>query len=129
VAQIAAAPVVSRETLAAEWGAALADAVIEQVETATKYAGYINKQSEDVARALHFEDLPLPSDLDYSQVTALSFEVRQKLAHHRPATLGLASRISGITPAAISLLLVHLKKRRIGAQASVRRPAELPDAA
>jgi tRNA uridine 5-carboxymethylaminomethyl modification enzyme len=129
VAQIAAAPVVSRETLAAEWGAALADAVIEQVETATKYAGYIDKQSEDVARALHFEDLPLPSDLDYSQVTALSFEVRQKLAHHRPATLGLASRISGITPAAISLLLVHLKKRRIGAQASVRRPAELPDAA
>jgi tRNA uridine 5-carboxymethylaminomethyl modification enzyme len=130
VAQLAAAaPVVSRETLAAEWGAALADAVIEQVETATKYAGYIDKQSEDVARALHFEDLPLPSDLDYSQVTALSFEVRQKLAHHHPATLGLASRISGITPAAISLLLVHLKRKRMGAQADVRRPAELPDAA
>jgi tRNA uridine 5-carboxymethylaminomethyl modification enzyme len=130
VARIAAAgPLVSRETLSAEWGAGLADAVIEQVETATKYAGYIDKQSEDVARALHFEDLALPSDLDYGQVTALSFEVRQTLARHRPATLGLASRISGVTPAAISLLLVHLKKKRLGAQAALHGRAELPDAA
>ena len=128
VAQIAVAgPRVSRETLTAEWGATLATAVIEQVETATKYAGYIDKQSEDVARALQFEDLPLPFDLDYSQVTALSFEVRQQLTRHRPATLGSASRISGITPAAISLLLVHLKKKRLGSAA--RSPAELPDAA
>ena len=130
VARIAvAAPLVSRETLAAEWGAGMADAVIEQLETATKYAGYIDKQSEDVARALHFEDMPLPPDLDFSQVTALSFEVRQTLAHHRPKTVGLASRISGVTPAAISLLLVHLKKKRLSLQGDARTPAELPDAA
>jgi tRNA uridine 5-carboxymethylaminomethyl modification enzyme len=105
-------PLVSRETLAAAWGPDLADAAIEQIEIATKYAGYIEKQVEEVARAMHFEALPLPQDLDYAQVSALSFEVRQKLNHHRPETLGLASRISGVTPAAISLLLVHLKKRR-----------------
>nr|MCU0922638.1 tRNA uridine-5-carboxymethylaminomethyl(34) synthesis enzyme MnmG [Burkholderiaceae bacterium] len=102
---------------------------IEQVQTATKYAGYIDKQSEDVARAQHLEHLPLPPDLDYGQVTALSFEVRQTLARHRPATLGLASRISGVTPAAISLLLVHLKKKRLGVPAALRGPAELSDAA
>ena len=103
---------VSRETLAAELGQTLADAVIEQVETSVKYAGYIDKQVEDVARAAYFEHLKLPAELDYSQVSALSFEVRQKLAKHRPETLGQASRISGVTPAAISLLLVHLKKGR-----------------
>ena len=121
---------VSRETLTAEWGARLADAVVEQVETATKYAGYIGKQSEDVARARHFEDLPLPDDLDYGQVSALSFEVRQKLSHHRPQTLGQASRISGVTPAAISLLLVHLKKKRLSTtHAQASHAADLPDAA
>ncbi|MBB2483757.1 tRNA uridine-5-carboxymethylaminomethyl(34) synthesis enzyme MnmG [Mitsuaria sp. WAJ17] len=103
---------VSRETLTDELGVTLAEAVIEQVETSVKYAGYISKQSEDVARAAHFEHLKLPEDLDYAQVTALSFEVRQKLNKHRPETLGQASRISGVTPAAISLLLVHLKKGR-----------------
>ena len=101
---------VSRETLAAELGAELADLVAEQVEISVKYAGYINKQVDDVARAAHFEHLKLPEDLDYSLVHALSFEARQKLNAHRPETLGQASRISGITPAAISLLLVHLKK-------------------
>ena len=105
-------PVVSRETLTAEYGHRLADAVIEQVETTTKYAGYIDKQSDDIMRSRHFEHLRLPEDLDYAQVTALSFEARQKLARHRPQTLGQASRISGITPAAVSLLLVHLKKKR-----------------
>lgn len=101
---------VSRETLAGELGAELADLVTEQVEISVKYAGYINKQVDDVARAAHFEHLKLPEDLDYSLVHALSFEARQKLNTHRPETLGQASRISGITPAAISLLLVHLKK-------------------
>ncbi|MDG0856849.1 tRNA uridine-5-carboxymethylaminomethyl(34) synthesis enzyme MnmG [Roseateles puraquae] len=101
---------VSRETLASELGAELADLVAEQVEISVKYAGYINKQVDDVARAAHFEHLKLPQDLDYSLVHALSFEARQKLNAHRPETLGQASRISGITPAAISLLLVHLKK-------------------
>lgn len=101
---------VSRETLVAELGRELADLVAEQVEISTKYAGYINKQVDDVARAAHFEHLKLPEELDYSLVHALSFEARQKLNAHRPETLGQASRISGITPAAISLLLVHLKK-------------------
>ncbi|NWG74369.1 MAG: tRNA uridine-5-carboxymethylaminomethyl(34) synthesis enzyme MnmG, partial [Rubrivivax sp.] len=104
--------VVSRETLRAELGDDVADAVIEQVEIATKYAGYIDKQQADVARAAALEHLRLPPDLDYDQVTALSFEVRQKLSQHRPQTLGQASRISGVTPAALSLLLVHLRKGR-----------------
>jgi tRNA uridine 5-carboxymethylaminomethyl modification enzyme len=103
---------VSRETLHAELGAELADAVIEQAEISIKYAGYIHKQNEEVERAVHFEGLRLPAELDYAQVTALSFEARQKLATHRPETLGQASRISGITPATISLLLIHLKKGR-----------------
>jgi len=106
------APAVSRETLQAEFGAALANSVIEQIEISHKYAGYIDKQDEDVERTLRFENLRLPDELDYAQVKALSFEVRQKLGRHRPATLGQASRISGVTPAAISLLLVHLKKGR-----------------
>ena len=119
VAQIARAgrgagpAAVSRETLTAELGESLALAVIEQVEIATKYAGYIGKQTEDVERAAHFEHLAMPEGLDYSLVPALSFEARQKLNRHRPQTLGQASRISGVTPAAISLLLVHLKKGRL----------------
>jgi len=103
---------VSRETLARELGVDLSNTVIEQVEIAVKYAGYIGKQVEEVERAAHFEHLKLPAELDYAQVPALSFEVRQKLGRHRPETLGQASRISGVTPAAISLLLVHLKKGR-----------------
>jgi tRNA uridine 5-carboxymethylaminomethyl modification enzyme len=106
------APVVSRETLHAEWGPDLANAVIEQVEVATKYAGYVEKQQEEARRAARYEDLPLPSELDYQAVSALSHEVRQRLSQHRPATLGQASRIPGVTPAAISLLLVHLRKGR-----------------
>jgi tRNA uridine 5-carboxymethylaminomethyl modification enzyme len=103
---------VSRETLRAELGAELADAVIEQLEIQTKYAGYIDKQQDDVARAAAFEHMRLPEELDYTLVTALSIEARQKLSQHRPETLGQASRISGITPAAISLLLIHLRKGR-----------------
>ena len=103
---------VSRETLAAELGdSGLADAVIEQVEIATKYAGYIDKQLSEVERAAEFEDLQMPDNFDFDSIAALSFEVRQKLARHRPRTLGQASRISGVTPAAVSLLLVHLKKK------------------
>jgi tRNA uridine 5-carboxymethylaminomethyl modification enzyme len=112
------AQAVSRETLRSEWGAEAADTVIEQVEIATKYAGYIEKQQDEVERSAAHEQTPLPADLDYAQVHALSFEVRQKLQRHRPATLGQASRISGVTPAAISLLLVHLKKKRLAGFAS-----------
>ena len=88
------------------------DAVIEQVEIGIKYAGYIDRQKSEVERAAAYESLALPEDFDYMQVPALSIEVRQKLNRHKPATLGQASRISGITPAAISLLLIHLKKSR-----------------
>jgi tRNA uridine 5-carboxymethylaminomethyl modification enzyme len=84
--------------------------VIEQIEITAKYAGYIDLQKVEVERAAHYENLKLPPELDYLQVPALSFEARQTLAKHRPETLGLASRISGITPATVSLLLVHLKK-------------------
>ena len=83
---------------------------VEQVEISAKYSGYIDRQHDEVERASHFENLKLPTDFDYGQVPALSFEVRQTLARQRPETLGLASRISGVTPAAISLLTVHLRK-------------------
>jgi len=101
-----------RAELVGELGEALAAAVIEQVEISVKYAGYISKQVDEVERAAYYESLPLPPDLDYMSVPALSIEVRQKLNKHRPETLGQASRISGVTPAAISLLLIHLKKGR-----------------
>jgi len=82
----------------------------EQVETQIKYEGYINRQVEDVQRQKQQELQTIPADLDYDALTSLSFEVRQKLKNHRPETIGAASRISGITPAAISTLLVVLKK-------------------
>jgi tRNA uridine 5-carboxymethylaminomethyl modification enzyme len=100
-------PAVSRETLGE-----LYEPVVEQVEISAKYSGYIDRQKDEVERAAYYENLKLPADLDYMKVAALSIEVRQKLNLHRPETLGLASRISGVTPAAISLLLVHLKKNR-----------------
>jgi tRNA uridine 5-carboxymethylaminomethyl modification enzyme len=96
---------VSRETLGD-----LSVSVIEQVEIAAKYSGYIDRQKGEVERAAFYEHLRLPEQLDYMQVSALSIEARQKLAKHRPETLGQASRISGITPASVSLLLIHLKK-------------------
>ncbi len=85
-------------------------AVAEQVEIQVKYAGYIDRQAKEVERHEYYENLKLPAELDYMAVAALSIEVRQKLNKHRPETLGQASRIAGVTPAAISLLLVHLKK-------------------
>ena len=96
---------VSRETLGE-----LSAAVIEQVEIAAKYSGYIDRQRDEVERAAYYEGLRLPPELEYLQIPALSIEVRQKLQKHRPETLGQAGRISGVTPAAISLLLIHLKK-------------------
>ena len=111
IAQVPGA--VSRETLRAEFGTSEADAVIEQAEIHIRYAGYIDKQIDEVQRAAAFENLVLPPDLDYGQVPALSFEVRQTLSRQRPATLGQAARMSGVTPAAVSLLLVHLKKGRL----------------
>ena len=90
-------------------------AVREQVEIQLKYAGYIERQSKEIERHEHYENLALPEGFNYLDIGALSVEVRQKLDKQRPQTLGQASRISGVTPAAISLLLVHLKKRGFGA--------------
>ncbi|HEV2430135.1 MAG TPA: tRNA uridine-5-carboxymethylaminomethyl(34) synthesis enzyme MnmG [Burkholderiales bacterium] len=84
--------------------------VAEQVEIQAKYEGYIERQREEVARRAGLESRALPGDLDYREVRGLSAEVQQKLNRHRPETIGQAARISGITPAAISLLLVHLKR-------------------
>jgi tRNA uridine 5-carboxymethylaminomethyl modification enzyme len=84
--------------------------IAEQVETQAKYQGYIERQADEIARQAENEALKLPIAMDYSAVRGLSTEVRQKLSKHRPETLGQAARISGITPAAISLLLVHLKR-------------------
>ncbi len=96
-------------------GPAVADAgVAEQVEISIKYAGYIARQKGEVARLESQETTRIPASFDYEDVRGLSFEVSQKLREQRPETIGQASRISGVTPAAISLLLVHLKRRGNG---------------
>ncbi len=116
---------VSRETLAELYAP-----VVEQVEIGAKYAGYIERQRDEVQRAAAYEHLKLPADLDYMQVAALSIEVRQKLQKHRPETLGQAARISGITPAAISLLLIHLKRGRFkGFEGAIAGGQDVPEAA
>ena len=128
---------VSRETLTtrpAALSADMAKSVIEQIEITAKYAGYIDLQKVEVERAAHYENLKLPADLDYLKVQALSFEARQTLHKYRPETLGLASRISGVTPATVSLLLVHLKKNLwrnvtpLAGQASTPETAEPAEA-
>jgi len=86
--------------------------VAEQVEIQEKYAGYIKRQQEEVEKSRKAEAVKLPDTLDYKKVKGLSSEVREKLLHHRPETLGKAGRIPGVTPAAVSLLLIHLKKHR-----------------
>jgi tRNA uridine 5-carboxymethylaminomethyl modification enzyme len=94
--------------------------VREQIEIGIKYQGYIDRQAGEIERNEAHENTRLPTDLDYAEVRGLSFEARQKLNQFKPETIGQASRISGITPAAISLLMVHLKKglARRGALAS-----------
>ncbi|MBP6638250.1 MAG: tRNA uridine-5-carboxymethylaminomethyl(34) synthesis enzyme MnmG, partial [Sulfuritalea sp.] len=74
--------------------------------------GYIERQQDEIDKGLAHESLPLPDDLDYADVRGLSIEVRQKLSQARPQTLGQASRVQGVTPAAISLLLIFLKRRK-----------------
>jgi tRNA uridine 5-carboxymethylaminomethyl modification enzyme len=95
-------------------GAVCSSEVAEQVETQAKYQGYIERQHDEITRQMENELLKLPAAMDYAAVRGLSTEVRQKLSLHRPETLGQAARISGITPAAISLLLVHLKRGGAG---------------
>jgi len=95
-------------------GPAVADArVAEQVEISTKYSGYLERQNDEIARQRRHEETAIPTGFDYANVHGLSAEVLQKLARSRPQTIGQAMRISGVTPAAISLLLVHLKRRRV----------------
>ena len=99
----------------AEWmppsSPAIGTSEAEQIEIAAKYAGYVQRQKEEVARHAAQESVALPADLDYARVRGLSSEVQQRLAQSRPSTVGQASRLQGVTPAAISLLLVHLKRR------------------
>ncbi|HHX2534100.1 TPA: tRNA uridine-5-carboxymethylaminomethyl(34) synthesis enzyme MnmG [Neisseria subflava] len=95
---------------------ALADSVVEQVEIQVKYQGYIDRQNEEIDSRRDIETLKLPEDIDYSKVKGLSAEVQQKLNQHKPETVGQASRISGVTPAAIALLMVHLKRGFKGAK-------------
>ncbi|SUX40082.1 tRNA uridine-5-carboxymethylaminomethyl(34) synthesis enzyme MnmG [Chromobacterium violaceum] len=95
---------------AADGAPELADEVAEQVEIQVKYQGYINRQNEELARRDNLEDIRLPGDIDYGLVKGLSKEVQQKLNQQRPETLGQASRIQGITPAAVALLMVHLRR-------------------
>jgi tRNA uridine 5-carboxymethylaminomethyl modification enzyme len=87
--------------------------VVEQLEISAKYQGYIDRQAEEVAKSGSYESAALPVDLDYNMVAGLSNEVKQKLAQHKPQTIGQASRIQGITPAAVSLLLIHLKRHNL----------------
>ena len=99
-------------------GAVVDDAgVIEQLEISAKYQGYIDRQAEEVAKSASYENTALPAELDYGTVAGLSNEVKQKLGAHRPQTIGQASRLQGITPAAISLLLIHLKRHGAGREA------------
>ncbi len=95
----------------ADLQADLRDQVAEQVEIQAKYAGYIDRQRDEVERARRAEAIRLPGDLNYANVNGLSAEVSEKLSRHRPETLGQAGRIPGVTPAAVSLLLIHLKKK------------------
>lgn len=86
------------------------------MEIRTKYAGYIERQQEEIERLRASENLRLPADFDYVSISGLSKEIQHKLAQVRPETLGQASRIPGVTPAAVSLLMIHLKKRSAGQQ-------------
>jgi len=101
-----------------------------QVDVQAKYTGYIDRQRDEIERQRSNEDTRLPEDLDYADVSGLSNEVRQRLVEHRPATLGIAARIPGVTPAAVSLLLIHLKRRdlasgnRLRSQRGAFRPSK-----
>jgi tRNA uridine 5-carboxymethylaminomethyl modification enzyme len=99
------------------------EAVAEQIEIAAKYAGYIGRQADEIARQDQLETTHLPADFDSLALSGLSIEARQKLSAQRPETLAQASRMPGITPAAISLLWVHLKRRNRGDAATSRRAA------
>ena len=100
--------------------------VIEQVEIHTKYEGYIRRQLEQVARVAQYEGMPLPTDFDYRQVPGLSLEIQEKLLHIRPASLAQAGRISGVTPAAVAILMVYFQKHRSPHAQQRPKPQEAP---
>jgi tRNA uridine 5-carboxymethylaminomethyl modification enzyme len=108
---------------ASDWRAdeRLADQVPLAIDVQASYHGYIERQQDEIERQRRNEDTRLPDELDYAAVRGLSNEVRQRLAEHRPATLGQAARIPGVTPAAVSLLLVHLKRRSLAAESALLR--------
>ena len=114
---VAPAPIAAQGTSAGDWrnDERLAEQVALQVDVQAKYSGYLKRQTLEIERQRRHEELPLPRDLDYAHVGGLSNEARQSLREARPATLGQAARIAGLTPAAVSLLLVHLKKREYAA--------------
>ena len=91
----------------------LPDAVIDQVEYEIKYEGFVQRQLKDIERFRHIENIKIPADFNYDGIPSLSIEIRQKLKKFAPASLGQANRISGVTPAAISLLMVYLKKKSL----------------
>lgn len=101
--------------------------VTQQLEIAAKYQGYIDRQQDEIERSRHYEDLALPSDLDYREVRGLSIEAQQKLNKLKPETLGQAGRISGMTPAAVSLLLVYMKKKYM-AKSAIKPESQAADA-
>jgi tRNA uridine 5-carboxymethylaminomethyl modification enzyme len=110
-----ARPEIDYRSLVQLTGAGVEDPqVAEQVEIKTKYAGYIDRQQEEITRLRASENVALPADLEYSTISGLSKEIQHKLSLARPETLGQASRIPGVTPAAVSLLMIHLKKRSAG---------------
>ena len=101
------------------------DAVALQMEIQARYHGYIERQRDEIERNRRQEDAVLPEDIDYAAVRGLSAEVREKLERHRPASVGQAARVAGVTPAAISLLLVHLKKRELSARIGLDLPGNV----
>jgi tRNA uridine 5-carboxymethylaminomethyl modification enzyme len=109
----AIAPELSKSVIAETHGEKLAGEIVEQVEISFKYEGYINRQQEEVKRMSAQNNIKLPIDFDYATITALSTEVKQKLNQFKPETIGQASRISGVTPSAIGLLLIWLKKNKM----------------
>lgn len=91
-----------------------AEEVVDQIEIEAKYAGYIERQKQEIEKLRRSENTAIPEDLDLDKISGLSNEVKQKLRDHKPATLGMAGRIQGITPAAISILMIAIKKHRSG---------------
>lgn len=108
-----ALPQYRKEELDSVFGEELSSSITEQVVISFKYAGYINKQQEEINKLNEMNNIPLPKDFNYDEISALSTEVKQKMNKYKPETIGQASRIQGITPAAVSIILIYLKKNRL----------------